>query len=76
MYMDTVIAIPLRNPKITVKKGVYVMYETGRRYVKEKRYTVPKRVCVGKVCEDDKNMMRPKDNITVSYTHLTLPTKA
>lgn len=73
MYMDTVIAIPLRNPKITVKKGVYVMYETGRRYVKEKRYTVPKRVCVGKVCEDDKNMMRPKDNIKLYLPDIELP---
>ncbi len=59
MYFKTRVDIPAVQGKITISKGMYVKYETGREYNPEKRYNVPKRVTIGKLCEDDDTKMYP-----------------
>lgn len=39
------------------KQKIYVKYETGRRYDPNKKYNVPKRVAIGKLCENDYGKM-------------------
>ena len=36
MYYNSLVDVPEVPGKITIRKGVYVMYETGRRYNPEK----------------------------------------
>ena len=51
MYLNCRINIPDTGGKITIKfvSGTsYVYLEQGRIYDKEKKYNVPKRICIGK----------------------------
>lgn len=51
MYLDCKVKIPETQGKITVKtirETPYVYLETGRKYIKEKKYNTPKRTCIGK----------------------------
>lgn len=41
MYLNTTVEIPVKNSKVTIKKGIYVMYEIDRKYNKSKGYTIP-----------------------------------
>ena len=64
MYLDFLVAIPNEKGKITTKpKGnaVYVNYELGREYNKNKKYNVPKRVTIGKLAKGNDGMMVPND---------------
>ena len=65
MYYNYKVEIPNEKGKIsiTVIKGVeYVNYEYDRVYKPEKKYNIPKRTTIGKVCEGEKNMMYPNQN--------------
>ena len=65
MYYNYKVKIPNEKGKIsiTVIKGVeYVNYEYDRVYKPEKKYNIPKRTTIGKVCEGEKNMMYPNPN--------------
>ena len=57
MYYNSLIDIPEVPGKITIRKGIYVMYETGRRYNPEKKYNIPDRVTVGKICAEQEGKM-------------------
>ena len=60
MYFDFLVKVPETSGKITTKaKGnaMYVYYEVGREYRKDKRYNVPKRVGIGKLSKADPTMM-------------------
>ena len=51
MYLGCRVKIPNEGKKVSVKtiSGTpYVYYEYGRTYSKEKKYTIPKRTCIGK----------------------------
>ena len=51
MYLDFFVDIPDVKGKITRKpKGnaVYINYEYGREYDRERKYNIPKRVIIGK----------------------------
>ena len=49
------------NTKIYRQRGcVYVYYVTGSEYKKDKKYVVEKRVCIGKMVDDEN--MNPNDN--------------
>lgn len=72
MYLDTTVEIPVNNSKVAIKKGIYVMYEIDRKYNKAKGYTIPVRVTVGKVCQEDKTRMYPKDNINIYLPEIEL----
>lgn len=65
MYYNYKVEIPNEKGKIsiTIIKGVeYVNYEYDRVYKPEKKYNIPKRTTIGKVCEGEKNMMYPNPN--------------
>ena len=65
MYYNYKVEIPKEKGKIsiTVIKGVeYVNYEYDRVYKPEKKYNIPKRTTIGKVCQGEKNMMYPNPN--------------
>ena len=65
MYFNYKVTIPKEKGKISITeiKGVkYVNYEYDRIYKPDKKYNIPKRTTIGKVCEDEKNMMYPNPN--------------
>ena len=61
MYLNVAVPIPDDSKVITKKVNdtEYVYYEVGRKYNSEKKYNVPKRKCIGKVCKDRPGMMFP-----------------
>ena len=61
MYFNTKVDIPDVAGKIVISKGIYVKYETGRKYDPKKKYNVPKRVTIGKLCDDDAARMYPTE---------------
>ena len=63
MYRETPVLIP-DSPLITThkqKSGVYVNYEIDRVYDPEKKYNVPVRRGIGKVCADAPTKMFPNE---------------
>ena len=76
MYLDFLVAIPDEKGKITTKpKGnaIYVNYELGREYNKEKKYNVPRRVTIGKVAKGSEGMMVPNDKFLTYFPETELP---
>lgn len=80
--------IPIRHPesylsrKFTVKgkiyrnllKGItYINYEYDRVYKPEKKYNIPKRTTIGKLCEDAPDMMYPNANYLKYFPDQELP---
>ena len=56
MYLDFLVEIPDVKGKITRKpKGdaVYINYEYGREYDRNRKYNIPKRVIIGKLVKSD-----------------------
>ena len=56
MYMDFKVKIPNVKGKVyknKIKDTVYVTYEYGIIYFPERRYNIPQRTTIGKVCEDN-----------------------
>lgn len=76
MYFDFLVKVPETSGKITTKaKGnaMYVYYEVGREYRKDKRYNVPKRVGIGKLSKADPTMMVPNENFRTYFPEIELP---
>ena len=76
MYLDFLVAIPSEKGKITTKpKGnaVYVNYELGREYNRDKKYNVPKRVTIGKLAKGNDGMMVPNDKFLTYFPETELP---
>ena len=57
----------------TIKGTTYIYYEFGRKYYKDKRYTVPQCTTIGKRCEDDPTMMIPNGNYLKYFPDAELP---
>lgn len=77
MYYDFKVEIPDISGKIYRKviKGVtYINYEYDRVYKPEKKYNIPKRTTIGKLCEDDPNMMYPNPNFMKYFPDTAIPT--
>lgn len=58
------VKIPVAKGHISrqkTKSGVYIHYVLDRVYDKDKKYTVPKRTLIGKVCPDDPELMTPNE---------------
>ena len=72
MYFDTYVDIPDVKGKITIKMNRYVMYETGRVYLPDKKYNRPERVCIGILKEDDKSKMRPNETFRIHFPDIQL----
>ena len=65
MYLDYFVDVPEVKGKITFRsKGsaCYVYYECDRTYDPSRKYTIVKRVTIGKVSADDESKMRPNEN--------------
>lgn len=76
MYYDFTVLIPKVPGKITLmKKGklTYVQLETGREYFPERRYTIPKRVSIGKVAPDNPGLMYPNDKYQDYFPDAVMP---
>ena len=73
MYYRSAYAVPNVPGKITFKPGTkscYVYLETGRKFVREKGYSIPKRIILGKLVKnDDRTLMYPNDNFFEHYPH-------
>lgn len=64
MYLNCRVRIPIGEGKFSFKKindVPYVYYEYGRTYNKNKKYTEPKRTCVGKRDEDHPEFLYPNE---------------
>jgi len=78
MYLNVVVPIP-DDKKVTKKKvngTEYVYYEIGRDYNPEKKYNVPKRKCIGKVCKEKPGMMFPNTRFLQFFPDAVLPDEA
>ena len=76
MYLDFLIEIPDVPGKITTKEkgnAVYVNYEVGREYYPDRKYTIPKRVTIGKLSKADERMMVPNKNFLTYFPEIELP---
>ena len=76
MYLDFLVKVPSVQGKITTKeKGrtVYVNYEVGREYYPDRKYTIPKRVTIGKLSKADRKMMVPNQNFLTYFPETELP---
>ena len=65
MYLKTKVEVPVEEGKIVINRNKYVMYEIDRKYDKIKKYNVPIRVAIGRICED--GMMQPNANYLVYF---------
>lgn len=58
-----------RSTKIQAKGGIRYVYQVvGSEYKKDRKYTVDKRVCIGKMIDD--SYMIPNDNFVLYYPEL------
>ena len=76
MYLNCRIKIPDTGGKITIKlvNGTsYVYLEQGRTYVKEKKYNVPKRTCIGKQDSEQTAFMYPNEKFLKFFPRELLP---
>lgn len=76
MYHDFTVPIPQVKGKIVImKKGStqYVQLETGRVYLPEKKYTIPERVCIGKVDPEHPDRMFPNDRYAELFPDTPMP---
>jgi len=76
MYHDFTVKIPDIKGRIIIKKkgaAAYVLYEYGREYKPEKKYTIPKRAIIGKVSNKDSSHMYPNEHYQEYFPEAILP---
>lgn len=76
MYFDFKVKIPEVPGKIIVKKKgdtFYVLYEVDRKYNKDKKFNVPVRVIIGKVCSEDPTLMYPNEMYQQHFPNAVMP---
>ena len=66
MYLKMKVKIPDVKGNIVINKKGLVLYETERKYNEEKKYNVPNRVSIGKVCDNGK-MMIPTNRYSMYF---------
>lgn len=79
MYLDYLVDIPEVKGKITFRsKGNarYVYFECDRNYDSERKYTIVKRVTIGKVSSDDETKMTPNENFRKYFPDVEVPEEA
>lgn len=78
MYLGCRVKIPNEGKKVSVKtiSGTpYVYYEYSRTYSKEKKYTIPKRTCIGKQDKEQKGFMFPNEKFLKFFPREPLPSE-
>jgi transposase len=76
MYLDFQVKIPDVPGKITKKKKgdtTYIDFEYAREYIPERKYTIPRRVTIGKQSLLDPAMMDPNQNFLLYFPDAELP---
>lgn len=76
MEMKQTVEIPKDTGKITLKKQgdcTYVEYTYDRVYKEDKKYNIPKRKTIGKVCPDNPARMHPNKNFAVFFPDTEIP---
>lgn len=80
MYADFRVKIPNEVGKISkkeIKGTTYIYYQLSRTYNPDKKYSQPKSTPIGKMCEDDNDMMIPNNIYLMYFLEEALPeTKA
>jgi len=73
MYQKFSVPIPSSPAKVTRKKGsdgsIYLYLEIDRTYHKDKGYTIPRRVCMGKQDPMDGSRMFPNEKYREYFPH-------
>ena len=78
MYLGCRVKIPRDGGNITVKtiNGTpYVYIERGRTYSKEKKYSIPKRTCIGKRDNEQPDFMFPNEKFLKFFPRESLPSE-
>ena len=78
MYLGCRVKIPKNGGNITVKiiNGTpYVYIERGRTYSKEKKYSIPKRTCIGKRDNEQPDFMFPNEKFLKFFPREALPSE-
>ena len=78
MYLGCRVKIPRDGGNITVKtiNGTpYVYIERGRTYSKEKKYSIPKRTCIGKRDNEQPDFMFPNEKFLKFFLREALPSE-
>ena len=78
MYLGCRVKIPRDGGNITVKtiNGTpYVYIERGRTYSKEKKYSIPKRTCIGKRDNEQPDFMFPNEKFLKFFPREALPSE-
>jgi transposase len=76
MFYDFKVSVPDISGKITRRKkgaSVHIAYEYDRIYNPEKKYNVPKRTVIGKICYDDESMMFPNERYLEFFPDTVIP---
>ncbi len=76
MELEGTVEVPQNTGKITLKKQgkvTYVEYTYAREYKEKKKYNIPKRKTIGKLCADDPSRMHPNQNFAVFFPDVELP---
>jgi transposase len=74
MYFDSTVPIP-SDHVVRIKKDsiIYIYYEYGRKYDKDRGYNSAKRACIGKQSTTDCNLMYPNQNFRKHFPEYELP---
>jgi len=76
MFFDFKVPIPAIQGKITSRKkgkSVHVEYQYSRVYHPEKKYNIPKRAVIGKICVDDTSSMFPNERFLEFFPDTVIP---
>jgi len=76
MYYDFTVKIPDAPGKIVLKRkgdSVYVQYEYDRVYDAERKFNIPKRYIIGKVCQENPSLMNPNEKYQQCFPSAVLP---
>ena len=75
-YYEFLVDVPSVPGKIVRKKQsgkVFIQLEVGRTYFPDRKYTKPKRVTIGKVCDEDESRMYPNDSFFRYFPDVPIP---
>ncbi len=78
MYLNCRVKIPDTEGKISIKKisgTQYVYYEYAREYNRNKRYTEPKRICIGKRDPEQTDFIYPNEKFLKFFPRELLPSE-
>jgi len=73
MFYNDLVDIPGEAGKIIIQNGTYVLFETGRNYNPEKKYNVPVRVSIGKICNEHPGKMYPNEKFYLYFPDAQIP---